>query len=125
MGRCQITSIWRPCVIAVLLCACASCGRPERPPGYDYVAGLVDLVHREVAQVDNTMRHQEPRTTVITGGDCRDKANLLWHLLDASGFESTIVTGRVPGQRLNHAWVEWRGYRLDPTWGEIERMEGG
>ena len=124
MERYQIVTIVRLCVVVFTLCTFASCNRPERPPGYDFVAGLVEVVHRDVSAVDNTLVRQSPRTTVVTGGDCADKARLLRALMKASGFESDIVVDRVEGQKLNHAWVEWRGYRLDPTWGEIERMEG-
>jgi len=68
--------------------------RPERP-GRDY--------------------WQAPALTMLRGGDCEDKAFLLWHLWALQGIESEVVFGTLCGG--GHAWVEWHGVICDPTLG--------
>ncbi len=105
---------------ALLLLAFAGCDARPRPPGYDYVAGLQRTVHEDVQQVDDTDNTQSLRSTAVSGGDCLDKARLLRATLEASGFETERIIGRVSWDDRLHAWLEWRPrpgetYILDPT----------
>ncbi|NOZ21762.1 MAG: hypothetical protein GXP25_11840 [Planctomycetes bacterium] len=58
---------------------------------------------------------QLPTTTEQTGrGDCTALATVLYHrLLKSNVKDGRIVFGYYDG--LWHAWVNWRGYILDPT----------
>lgn len=104
--------------LCLLLALLSGCDARAKPPGYDYVADLCEAVH-DVQQVSNNLHDQSVCSTVTSGGDCLDKAYLLWHLMDASGLDADIMVGRVDWSDENHAWLEWEAggetYILDPT----------
>lgn len=55
---------------------------------------------------------QHPLLTMCIGGDCEDKAILLWWLWSLKGVRSEVVFGDIG--LAGHAWVERDGVLYDP-----------
>ena len=71
------------------------------------------LGYRRTADMEHTW--QSPQTTAYRGyGDCTSQATLLYQRLLKSGVRDAKIAFGYYGYTW-HAWVEWRGYVLDPT----------
>ncbi|NOZ20981.1 MAG: hypothetical protein GXP25_07820 [Planctomycetes bacterium] len=65
---------------------------------------------------------QPPALTVATGrGDCTALATFLYYRMRKGGVKNGRIVFGFMGANW-HAWVEWRGYVLDPTIHAIAAM---